>query len=443
MRPGEPILLLCHSFPPVPGIGGRRWAKFAKELAHRGHPVHVIRSEKREGSKESLWSADVDHPLILHHPIRVRYPAIMSQSPITSLADKIHYHVSLWRLKLQTKGNFYDQACLSGNDVLSLATKLIQERGIRHVIATGAPFHYLVFAAQLKSKFPELHLTVDFRDEWTWTHHYGFTYISPTRQEVERNFEAQVIGAADQVITPHQYILDHLRSSYPNKLRNECLLPHTIDPASFPPLADAPSDGIFRMAYAGSLYHRGEADQYMKALFAAFMSLRAQAPEKFAKTHFDLFVTGGQTEDYVRQCRALGLSEQIRFHKPASSAVVLGVLAKADLNPVFIPDDKKDLLVTKFHELFMLRRPILHIGTPGLVSRTLIERRLGASVRVDELATELPRIIMGQRQIEVDLEADHSEYLLSKVTDRLLSEVLQADGDRTADQVESTSSTRR
>jgi hypothetical protein len=50
---------------------------------------------------------------------------------------------------------------------------------------------------------------------------------------------------------------------------------------------------------------------------------------------------------------------------------------------------------------------------------------------------------MGQRQIEVDLEADHSEYLLSKVTDRLLSEVLQADGDRTADQVESTSSTRR
>jgi hypothetical protein len=49
---------------------------------------------------------------------------------------------------------------------------------------------------------------------------------------------------------------------------------------------------------------------------------------------------------------------------------------------------------------------------------------LGASLRVEELATELPKILRGERKIEVDLRADHSAYLLGPVTDRLINEVL-------------------
>lgn len=427
MRPGEPLLLLCHSFPPVPGIGGRRWAKFAKELARRGHAVHVIRSEKHEGSEDSLWDADVEHPLIFHHPIPNRYPAIMSRSPITSLADKVRYHLSLWGLKLRTKGNFYDAACLSGKDVLDRATQLIRAHGIRHVVATGAPFHLMVFAARLKAGSPDLHLTVDFRDEWTWTHHYGFTFLSPGRQAVERALEADVIHTADQVITPHRHILEHLRSYYSTGLRYGHLIPHTIDPDDFPPHREKVTDGVFRMVYAGSLYRPEEADPYIKALFKAFVALRASSPAQFANTRCDLYITRGMADHYLQECRALGLAEHIHFHAPKSAKTVLDLLAQADLVPVFIPEDKKDLLVTKFHELFMLRRPILHIGEPGLVSRTLIERKLGDSVRVDELEAELPRIITGERRIEVDRVADHSEYQLSKVTDRLVNEVLRTD----------------
>ena len=40
------------------------------------------------------------------------------------------------------------------------------------------------------------------------------------------------------------------------------------------------------------------------------------------------------------------------------------------------------------------------------------------------LATQLPRIISGERKIEIDHNADHSELLLANITDRLIAEVL-------------------
>jgi hypothetical protein len=50
---------------------------------------------------------------------------------------------------------------------------------------------------------------------------------------------------------------------------------------------------------------------------------------------------------------------------------------------------------------------------------------MGSSITVDELVAELPRIITGERTVEVDRHADHSAYLLANITDRLISEVLE------------------
>ena len=74
MIPGEPILIISHTFPPYKGIGGRRWAKFAKELARRGHPVHVVHSAGSEDLMGSLWTDDADRPGITAHPLPQRYP---------------------------------------------------------------------------------------------------------------------------------------------------------------------------------------------------------------------------------------------------------------------------------------------------------------------------------------------------------------------------------
>jgi len=91
---------------------------------------------------------------------------------------------------------------------------------------------------------------------------------------------------------------------------------------------------------------------------------------------------------------------------------------------IFIPRPNKDFLGTKFNEIFYLRKPVLHVGAEGRVGRTITERGLGASIRVDEVAYELPRIIRGERTIAIDPDADLSGHLLSHITDRLVREVL-------------------
>lgn len=424
MAPGEPVLLICNWFPPNAGIGGRRWAKFAKELARRGHPVHVIRSAGRPGTLNSLWTADVQHPNIIHHTMPARFPAVMTRWPLTSLRDKLQYRYWLRVLPLRTKGNYFDLGSCSRKDLLRIAQRLIGEQGIRQVIVTGAPFSLMVYAAELREQFPGLHMVADFRDIWTWGTDYGFGLIGAKRQAHERAMEALVARTYDKLISPHPHVTAHLEQAYGGPSSRYGVLPHAVDPdemAVDPPAREAAG---FRMIYAGSFYGAAEADHYFEVLLQAFEALRDGWPDAFASCRLDLYITGQGTGPLAEKVQQRGLGQQVRFHPPLPPKDVFQQLAAADLIINFIPSMNKHIMGTKFNEVFFLGCPILHVGEPGLVSRTIQERRMGDSLRVEELVAELPRIISGERKVEIDREADHSAYLLANITDQLIEDVL-------------------
>ena len=424
MQAGEPLLLVCHAFPPVPGIGGRRWAKFAKELAGRGHPVHVVRCATVPGRPESLWSADAHTPGIVHHVLPARYPAVLTQVQVASLRDKLRYHAWMKVLPWLCKGNWFDPTIFWRGQLHRTARRLIQQHGIRQVIATGAPFRLMGYAAELKQELPHLHLVLDLRDEWTWKDHYGLATIGARRRQWEVAMEARAIQLADRVTTPHARIVEHLQAAYPANPGKYVELPHAVDPADFDASITPANDGIFRMVYAGSLYGAAEAEHYFLQLLQAFEALGRQRPEALAKCRLDLFVTGHDTRWFQEQAARHGLAGTVRFHAPVPPQEVFRQVRAADLVILYIPVVNKDIIGTKFQEIFYTGTPILHVGDPGLVSRTIAERRMGATVRVDELVHELPRIITGERPVQADRHADHSAYLLPGVTDRLLREVL-------------------
>ena len=424
MAPNEPILLLCHGFPPVRGIGGRRWAKFAKELARRGHPVHVIRSATAHGAPASLWTGDAVHPLIHHHVLPRRFPAVMSKRPLTSILDKVHY--KLWSniLPMLGKGNWLDATLLWRKPLLAEASKLIEQYGIRQVTATGAPFRMLAYGAELKQRFPQARLVIDLRDEWTQAGHYGLGTKGPRRLEQEREFEATAVRTADKVVSPHAKVLEEVRQAFPECARNCVLLPHAVDPEDVDFSIKPKLDGQFRMIYAGSMYGGKEAEHYFSRLMEALEALQQQHPDAFAHFRFDLYITSRGTDWYQQQVAARGWQDRVVFHAPLAPRDVLSRIRAANLVVLFIPKVNKDILGTKLQEIFYAGTPMLHVGEPGLVSRTIEERHMGASLRVEELATELPRIISGGRTVECDRNADHSDDLLPNVVERLVREVL-------------------
>ena len=424
MAPGEPILLLCHGFPPVRGIGGRRWAKFAKELARRGHPVHVLRRTWHPGNELSLWAEDGRQPGIIHHPIPSLYPQVLTRRPLSTVGEKLRYHLWLKLLPLLVKGNYYDASALSHRQILSMAGRLIREHGIRNVVATGAPFRLMAYAAALKKDFPEIHVVSDFRDEWTWGGHYGLANLSAVRMQHEQQLEEQVVKASNRLISPHPRIINHLQEKYGGTASRFRVIPNVVDPDDMDIPARPISDGTFRMIYAGSLYGDTDAEQYFDQLLLAFEALRDHTPARFATTSLDLYITGHGTSAYEAAVAKRQLQHRIRFHAPLAAEQMMAITARADLLVAYMPADKRDVFATKFNEAFYQRVPILHVGPVGSVSKTIEERRMGASIRVDELVRELPRIITGERMIEVDVNADHSAYLLANVTDRLINEVL-------------------
>lgn len=424
MRPGEAILIVSHTFPPYKGIGGRRWAKFARELAQRGHPVHVIHSAGPEALKGSLWSADVEHHGIHAHPLPQRYPTVLFKRPLTSVVDKLMYRTWSRVLPLVTHGNWLDKSVGWRTQLLQKCTELIMAHGIRNVVVTGAPFGLMAHACALRERFPGLNLVADFRDPWTWGHYYGQQLLSPARQAVERAQEALVARTFNKLISPAPDIVAHLRTTYGGDPGRYVHIPHAIDPAEMnaaPPVLRAPG---FHLIYAGSLYGAREADAYFVEVLKGFEQLRAEHPKHFATARFDLYITGHGVDAYAAKVRAHGLQEHIRFHAPLPPRKIFPRIAAADLVMIFIPAANKDFLGTKFNEIFFLRRPVLHVGVDGRVGRTITEKRLGASITVEQLATELPRIISGERVIAIDPNVDMGEHLLGPITDRLLKEVL-------------------
>ncbi|MEO8733638.1 MAG: glycosyltransferase, partial [Flavobacteriales bacterium] len=301
MAPAEPVLIICHGFPPVFGIGGRRWAKFAKELARRGHPVHVIRSAGPKHGATSLWADDVDHPNIIQHPLPQRYPTVLTKQPVTRFWDKVMYRVWLRLLPLFTKGNCYDRAIFWRKQLLHEAGDLIARHNIRNVIVTGAPFSLLSHAGGLKDHYPSLHLVADFRDPWTWGPYYGQSTMGEERMAFERAQESLVAHTFDKLISPSTGITEHLQKTYGGAADRYVTIPHTIDPDDLSVASQQASDGTFRMIYAGSLYGAEEAETYFDQLLRSFQALRVSHPSALAKTRLDLFITGHGTKVYEQK----------------------------------------------------------------------------------------------------------------------------------------------
>lgn len=420
MRPEEPILIICYFFPPNAGIGGRRWAKFAKELARRGHTVHVIRSAGGPGQMGSLWTEDAQTPGVVAHPLPARYPGVFNRFAPLTLQDKIAYQIWQWVLPKLTRYNWYDRGIFWRKQLLRKASKLIREHHIRNVVVTGAPFSLMAYAAELKKPFPEINLIGDFRDPWTWGMGYGFGTLNPERMRREKAQEALVVREFDKLTASTSSIIRHLQDTYGGPPERYLTIPHVIDPDEIQVTTTREKDGVFKMIYAGSLYDGAEAALYYKALWGALEALRDKYPTAFANFRLDLYITVRAVEIFAQELKDRGLDKHVVFHAPVPPRTILERIAGADLVLAFLPENKKDIMVTKFSEIFHLHRPVLHIGEPGLVSRTIKERRLGDSLRVKELEKELPLIISGERKIEIDTHADHSEHLLRNITDLLV-----------------------
>jgi hypothetical protein len=205
------VLLVCHGFPPNPGIGGRRWAKFAKYLVRKGFFVHVIACENESGNI-STWQSDVAIPEITNYVLPVKYPKSLLNIP-HGIIDKIKYRLSKAFYKITQPRRIYDKTFLWEEQFLRKAEEIIFKNNIKNVIVTGAPFYLMYYAAKLKIKYPDLNYIADYRDPWIGAINYGLENLSSRGLRLEQKMQNYVYEKADFITAPNRFLLSKIKQS--------------------------------------------------------------------------------------------------------------------------------------------------------------------------------------------------------------------------------------
>ncbi len=403
--PGEKILIVSYFFPPNPDIGGRRWAKFAKNMRRNGAEVHVICAET-ESNESSSWDSDIEG--IKTYFLKENYPRL--DIPKT-IFQRFRNHIVYNFLKLVSRGTPEDLTLFWKKPLLKKASQIIREQGITKLIITGAPFRLLWIGTFIKKQFPEIFYLADLRDPWTWEDVYGFEKLSKRRKIFEQKMLEQVVSEADLITVPVKPMVKNLKVLFPDYKEKILLVPHGFDPDEVQVNPPKKIGKKIKLFYFGSLY---KVDEHFRALISTIKAFPDQI-------ELNIYTRKNKYQDWFLK---ENLSSQVNYFDSIPAKELFIKLKQADFILLFkMAERGKDNISTKYYEIIHARIPILLIGTSGAASEFVVNNQLGIHFEVDEVEKGFENLINGQNQLDFNYNFDTSEFSLPKITKRLLEKM--------------------
>lgn len=365
------VLLICWDFPPNYGIGGRRWAKFAKCLVRDGYFIHVIKSTTPNGNSTSPWLKDVDHNKVFINSIKPHW-AVEWLHSYDSLISFAKIRFAKYFLKLKFKGTIFDKAVGIQNEFIAIATELITKNNIKNVIVTGAPFNLIYYTALLKKRNKDLHIIADYRDPWINSVNYGMLNLTEVQLKEELEKQTVVFENVDVVTAPNDFLIEEIKQTDPVKAGTTPLfvtLPHVFDrdDVSLERSVDKKEGTRLKLIYAGALY--SDTERYLNVLSNSIMKFKNEFPN--IKITLDLY-----TKHKSKALSILGLEDNINFHEPIGDTI-FNIVRESDLFIILLSDHNKDFKTTKFYEFLPYKVPYLLVGPKGHVSESIEKEELG------------------------------------------------------------------
>ncbi len=411
------VLLICFSFPPNKGIGGRRWAKFAKHLAQEGYEVNVI-CKQAANSERSEWTQDTLSPNIKVYPLSARYPKILTGIP-QSFFQKLEYRIWLLIFKLFSKGTSPERTFFWKSQLLSKASELIREKKITTVIATIPPFRIGYYTSYLKLKFPQLNLIIDYRDPWTdnSTFH-GFMHLSPSRRKHELKMEVDTLNRASYVISTTEQMTNWLKAKVTDSQNKIVTIPNGFDADEILKSNQAPntSNKTYRFIYAGTFYSN------LDYILVPFLStLKKLEEEKDFSSQFQFDFYGEMDPSMKAHFNEYNL-KSINLHAPVALVEIQRIMQQSDCCMLFAAQDHAFNFNTKFYEYLANRKPIIIFSKQGEVADFLIQNKLGFAIDFNDFEANFKQCIenIKSRKVEFNLNYDLSHFSTKGLTQRLI-----------------------
>lgn len=411
------ILIVCFTFPPNAGIGGRRWAKFAKYLNRNHHDIQVF-AASHAYEKQSPWMPDIQEYKQRIHYLNPGYPKILGSIP-QSFVQRWHYRAAYYSQRLiEVKGNYFDRSTRFGKRVRRHLEAFIH-KGYNNVIISCGPFHMAREIVKLKSKFPAVNFILDFRDPWANNNTaFGFNTISLDRRQYEYQIEKDTIKAADQVIAVSNKMSRYFQELDPKNPDKYVTIANGFDREDFGlelAITEAKTDGL-KFVFSGTLYEQAE---HVFVAFCAALNYRLSLGD--CAIIFEFY---GAVPAWFYKHTA-GLEDYIVFGGNLALSDVYSKLAQADACMLFLTDDLTFSRSTKFYEYAALRKPIVVFSTGGDTAEFVVSEGLGFKCDIATMENDLSHVIstLELNTFETNRNFDNSEFDIENISrsiDKLL-----------------------
>ncbi len=383
------LLIITYSFPPTPGIGGRRWAKFAKYLDRNDIDIHIL-TVKNKSKQISEWNDDIKDITDKITYIPRKFPYVLSTIPKTFF-EKLHYVLSLIYIKLFSSANYYDRTIMWRRQLRKYVGKKIEE-GYNNILVNCAPFAHAYYVIELKEKYPEVNFVADFRDPWinNNTANYGLSAMNNKRFKQEYSRQKTVISKYDIITSVYDEVLDYFKSILIKENLTTSTkfvaIPNGLDKEDFSINDNViKEDGKLKFIFGGTFYTK--ALHVFKEFCEDLLQLKTSYPNIYKELQFDFYGTIPDEFNYISK-----EVDIIKFYGQVSKDKIYEMISESDIPMLFLTDDMNYSLSTKFYEYIYHKKTIAIFSKKGDAGKYVEENGIGYACFMGDIYNSLLNI---------------------------------------------------
>jgi glycosyltransferase involved in cell wall biosynthesis len=369
------VLLVTYSFPPAGGVGVLRATSLARYLPSTDIRLDVLTTRNAAAVGTDLALVlDIPPEVTVHRSLTFDLPFSMRKR-FKRLVSSGGKRVTVNRASHDSTNfikAFLQDLLLPDPQVawlpiaLRKACKIIVDRKIQLVLITVPPFSCSLLVHQLRRRFPDLPLIIDFRDEWLSTTINLVSFSNRARaQKVARKAEASAIASSTAIVAVTESARREIRSRYPGESEEKFqVIPNGFDSAISTRMSGpqySRGDGKILITFVGTLYRSTDPIPVIRALQRLSDDLRAQLRIRFI----------GYIEDPLYREALLSLGRTVELTGFVAHSAAIKALGETDY-VLLITHDRINV-PAKFYDYIGSGRPILAAIHPDSEVRRLLE----------------------------------------------------------------------
>lgn len=387
------VLLVSYVFPPVGGTGVMRAASLARYFEREGIRLDVLttRNPAAVGTDPTLLK-DIPESVTVHRTLTLDLPfgikkaikrfvtkgAKPAAKGATGTADPKRPGL----LKRILENILLPDPQVTWYPILKrAATRIVKKRNIDLVLITVPTFSNLLIVKTLRSRFPDLPIVVDFRDEWIATSFelVSFSFSSSQRaHNFARKLEAEAVADATAVVAVTEAARRLIWSRYPHLPEEKFqLVPNGFDATRMTPagpLVAPQPGGKVVLTHVGTIYTSTSPTSLVEAIDLLPPEIRARLKLRFI----------GHIEDPQFKNALLALGDMVELHGFLPQRQALAAMNETDY--VLLLNHDPLNVGNKFYDYLGGGKPILGAVHPeGETCRLLEDMRAGWWAGIDDV----------------------------------------------------------